>query len=564
MLTDSKNGHCSGGSGRENLGQKKGQRYSPSPISTGNRNSFDIRDHVDKLTPAKEKGRYICPVCEDDNFTIRENDGAFQCWSNGCDSQAIMDAIAPLKQRPQSANGTSQKRKPRKKSRKQKDRDIEVATAELECKVDELIDMVQMGYETKETADVKLAEWCKQEGRHRFTASKLFNARVKERLPATSPDEKPRLLREYEQTKQYFGQRLRLNTIRKEIEVDGKPMDLDTLKVDLLVDYGLHLKSSREDIHEIIVKIAKVNAYNPVVEYLTSVADRHGDDTSILDDIATRHFGSEEPVCNLMVKRFLIAAVARAHKPGCKHDCALILQGPQEARKSTWLKTLASSPWFDDGMGSSSDKDEKIKMHCRWIVEWAELETVFRRKDISQAKAFMSSSTDFLRPPYGRKPEDLHRQSVIAGTTNEGEFLSDPTGSRRFWVVPVRKRIDVTTVRSERDRIWAAATLLYRQNVRWWWETTEDGDINELNKPYQTEHPWKALIAARVNGSSDFTTEWLLTHVIGMDVKKQSRKSSKEVGTILRELGFELSRSPVAQPTGPKKRVWRPKFQSLT
>ncbi|MBD2309949.1 hypothetical protein H6G17_31605 [Chroococcidiopsis sp. FACHB-1243] len=56
--------------------------------------TFSILDHIDKLTPAKEKGRYICPVCEGNNLTVSKN-GAYQCW-NGCECREIREAIAPL------------------------------------------------------------------------------------------------------------------------------------------------------------------------------------------------------------------------------------------------------------------------------------------------------------------------------------------------------------------------------------------------------------------------------------------------------------------------------------
>ncbi len=55
--------------------------------------TFRILEHVAKLTPAEEKGRYICPVCQGHNFTFRQ-DGAYQCW-NGCTIAAIREAIAP-------------------------------------------------------------------------------------------------------------------------------------------------------------------------------------------------------------------------------------------------------------------------------------------------------------------------------------------------------------------------------------------------------------------------------------------------------------------------------------
>ena len=60
--------------------------------------SFDIRNHIEKLTPTDQKDRYYCPVCEGHNLTIEEDTGAYQCW-NGCEVADIRNAVAPLKEK---------------------------------------------------------------------------------------------------------------------------------------------------------------------------------------------------------------------------------------------------------------------------------------------------------------------------------------------------------------------------------------------------------------------------------------------------------------------------------
>ena len=54
---------------------------------------FDIRNFLDRLTPSKEKGRYICPVCEGGNLTISKS-GKYQCWNN-CECKDIREAVSP-------------------------------------------------------------------------------------------------------------------------------------------------------------------------------------------------------------------------------------------------------------------------------------------------------------------------------------------------------------------------------------------------------------------------------------------------------------------------------------
>src|SRR5579883_484324 len=62
--------------------------------STNKLETFDIRNFLDRLTPAKEKNKYICPVCEGNDLGIDPNTGAYQCF-NGCTCKDIREAIRP-------------------------------------------------------------------------------------------------------------------------------------------------------------------------------------------------------------------------------------------------------------------------------------------------------------------------------------------------------------------------------------------------------------------------------------------------------------------------------------
>ncbi|WP_265278215.1 hypothetical protein [Nostoc sp. KVJ3] len=56
--------------------------------------SFDIRNFQDQLEPAKEKGKYICPVCGGHNLSIVPETGKYQCFNN-CECKDIREAIKP-------------------------------------------------------------------------------------------------------------------------------------------------------------------------------------------------------------------------------------------------------------------------------------------------------------------------------------------------------------------------------------------------------------------------------------------------------------------------------------
>ena len=176
--------------------------------------------------------------------------------------------------------------------------------------------------------------------------------------------------------------------------------------------------------------VARDRDFHPVREYLDRLT---WDGTSRLDTWLLRYLGAEDtPYHRAVGRRWLVSAAARIYAPGCKADCALILEGPQGIRKSSALMELAS-PWFTDRLSDLSSKDAAMETRGVWIIEIAELDTMGRAA-VSTIKAYMSRTQDRFRPPYGKRLVDLPRQCVFAGSVNpEGGYLRDPTGGRRFW-----------------------------------------------------------------------------------------------------------------------------------
>lgn len=507
--------------------------------NAGNRNgsgSFNIHDHIDKLTPASKKGYYLCPVCGDDNFSVAKGKNAYRCHSNLCRKEDIRNAIAPLT--PQ-AKREYRQRQSIPKTRTQLDLAAIDKSRHIELKVAEVFEQVLNGNNTEAESAVELATWCKEHGADKFTANKLFQEKVKElKKLKGDDDEKPRLLKEYELIKSTFGDRLRFNSLFKHIELDGQEFPVEMAKIEFLVEHGLKLKSNRQDLTDATVKIAKLNTYHPIVEYLERLADHYGSSHDILHGLSERYFGTSLPIHQTVLVKFLIGAVARAYNPGCKLDTALILQGAQGTGKSSFFRVLASEPWFDDSFGNASDKDERLKLHQAWFIEWAELETLFKRKDIAQVKAFITTQTDKVRPPYGRGIETMRRGSVFVGTTNQSDFLTDSTGNRRFWIIPVQKDIDVQRLANERAQIWAAARSLYFQGYSWWLEKGEEAAMAEERALYESHDVWQDEIATFINSLERVAIWEILENLFKIEKGQQDKRHQHRVRDCLTSLGW--------------------------
>jgi predicted P-loop ATPase len=336
-----------------------------------------------------------------------------------------------------------------------------------------------------------------------------------------------------------YGKRLRLNLMTKEIELDGVAQISEHIYLDLM---RAGIDASKEFVSDVFYYLATSNKYHPVQDYLQMCKLKHGSDTlKLLDKPSERYIGTEKPIYDVFVRKTLIGAVARAFKYGCKVDTSLILQGKQGKRKSTFFKTLAGE-WFDDSLSNNtSDKDEKLKLHSTWIMEWAELETIFSRKDVSSVKAFLSSSVDKFRAPFTQNSQSYPRHSIICGTTNSDDFLQDSTGTRRFWVVPIpeNKNINVDLLAKERDQLWAAAYAAYERGDQWWLSIDEENNSEISNEAFRRDDSWIEVIITYLENRVEVSVKDVLEEAIGVTLDRQDRIMQMRAADILRSLNWD-------------------------
>ncbi|WP_217902235.1 virulence-associated E family protein [Siphonobacter sp. BAB-5385] len=226
--------------------------------------------------------------------------------------------------------------------------------------------------------------------------------------------------------------------------------------------YGI---SSPAKIQDALVITVNTNAFHPVRDYLES---RSWDGIERVDELLVDYLGAEDDVYTRAVTRkTLVAAVARIFEPGKKFDYVLTFVGEQGMKKSSFIAALGGE-WFSDSFGDIEKKKEVMEqIQGVWLVEIGEMAGM-RKADVQSIKQFISKRDDRYRVAYGRRVEYFPRQCVFFATTNDTDFLRDPTGNRRFWPVKVYKENatkDAFTDLNEYERgqIWAEAVELYRK-----------------------------------------------------------------------------------------------------
>ena len=186
------------------------------------------------------------------------------------------------------------------------------------------------------------------------------------------------------------------------------------------------------------------HSYNPVTDYFGSLT---WDGRPRLDALLIDYLGAADtPYVRAATRKAFTAAVARAMEPGCKYDTMLILTGAQGLGKSTLLFKMGRH-WFSDSIKTFEGKEASELVQGVLIVEIGELEA-FSKSDISRIKQFLSQREDIFRAAYGRVVEWHKRRCVFFGTSNNGEYLRDKTGNRRFWPV------DAGGDKTDEVRVW--------------------------------------------------------------------------------------------------------------
>lgn len=227
--------------------------------------------------------------------------------------------------------------------------------------------------------------------------------------------------------------------------------------------YGIN---GKERVYDAVALCLHKHAFNDVKNYLKGV---EWDEVKRLDTLLVDYLGAKDtPYTRAVIRKSMVAAVARAMTPGCKYDYMPILSGPQGLGKSTFLRLLGKR-WYSDSLTTFEGKEASEMLQGIWINEIGELNGL-SKSETNSVKQFLSRTEDIYREPFGRRTGIHPRQCVFFGTTNDTEFLKDRTGNRRFWpvdcgVLQPTKNVFID-LDNEVNQIWAEAYVYWQLGER--------------------------------------------------------------------------------------------------
>lgn len=309
-------------------------------------------------------------------------------------------------------------------------------------------------------------------------------------------------------------------------------------------EYNLNLSEST--VAGAVNLIGNNNAFHPIRSYLGGLI---WDKIPRLDQWLLKYMKAQTEddqttkYLQMIGSKWMIQAVARIYRPGCKADYVLILEGPQGVNKSTALKTLAKEEYFNDTPFNIGSKDAYLSLQGTWIYEIGELDSLMRAES-STAKAFFTSAYDKFRPPYGRLTVKNPRQCIFAGTVNGNEYIKDRTGGRRYWPVWCQS-IDIKALEADRDHLWAEAVHRYKAHEKWWPEgNTEHKLCKEAQDLRILDDPWEIKITTYIEGKHKVTIGDILERGLDKDPGHWTKSDETRIGQLMQRWGWR------------RKRVW--------
>jgi len=246
--------------------------------------------------------------------------------------------------------------------------------------------------------------------------------------------------------------------------------------------YGINAVNKIEDA---MALETERSSWHPVREYLSELK---WDGEARIELLLIDYFGADDnKYTRQVMRKWLTGAVTRVFRPGCKFDLVPVLVDPmQGSSKSTFVNTLGKQ-WFSDTFMTVHGKEALEQIQGAWIIEMAELAGL-RKADVEAVKHFITKQRDQFRPAYSRVVETFERQCVFMGTTNNTDFLRDPSGNRRFLPVDVNRDMITKSVfedlEEDVDQIWAEAMQLMKAGEKLYLTA----EVEEMAKAEQSAH----------------------------------------------------------------------------
>ena len=321
---------------------------------------------------------------------------------------------------------------------------------------------------------------------------------------------------------------------------------------------------NKQDIYNII-ESDYVPLFNPFTEYLStlqsvesvrSVCQNKSPSVGEKDYIrelaqTVRVKGGEQEqmLWHLYLKKWLVGMVASWISDDVVNNVILVLIGEQGAYKTTWFNYLLPPPlkqyFYTKTNAKRMSKDDILTLAQYALVCCEELDTM-RPAELNQLKAAVTMPSIDERAAYAHYHEHRKHIASFCGTGNNTQFLSDPTGNRRWLPFEVESIVSPRDHPFHYEGIYSQALALYKSGFQYWFTKEEIQELNRHNKQFETprlEHELVDLYFRKPTDSElgEFISVARALQMISNGISQ--KLSAVNVGRAFSDLGFKRVRT---------------------
>ena len=243
--------------------------------------------------------------------------------------------------------------------------------------------------------------------------------------------------------------------------------------------------------------------------------------------------------------KWLVAVVANAMDDReCRNHTCLVLTGEQGKFKTTFLDLLcppALHGYSYTGKIYPQEKDTLTYIGQNLIVNIDDQLKALNKRDENELKNLITCPMVKYRMPYDTYVEEHPHLASFVASVNGNDFLTDPTGSRRFLPFEVLS-IDIERAKAiSMDNVYAEAKALLKSGFRYWFDDDEIAELYRESEDLQVQTAEMELLLRCFEKPTEdesyslMTTTEILTY---LGIYTHQPLVAKRMGEALKKAGY--------------------------
>ena len=346
----------------------------------------------------------------------------------------------------------------------------------------------------------------------------------------------------------------RYNTVLNRTEYrprgTGDYTTIDRYRINTLkraLDKEVDVQTSPENLYSIIESDFSPRI-NPVQAYFHSLPimeeAKKGANTALADCVSV----ANPRKWREYLTKWLVAVVANAMDDRqCRNHTCLVLTGEQGKFKTTFLDLLcppALSDYQYTGKIYPQEKDVLSLIGQNLIINIDDQLKALTKRDENELKNLITCPQVKYRMPYEKHIEERPHLASFVASVNGNDFLTDPTGSRRFLPFEVLA-IDIERAKTiPMDAVYGKAKALLKDGFRYWFNDEEIAELHRNSEAFQVYTTEMELLLRYFTFPTEAekaTKRFYMTNseIVGyLSCYTRQQLSPKRMGEALRKAGY--------------------------